>query len=426
MPKQIGLFSSTNPHPDGDTWIKEILGRTRPFPYEDVEKSLISKLLEKIDLRADVSEKSLHLAAAFDLLVAAEYYRSVAHVGWVYCAEGESPLLFYPYINACPRCLLKDQFVYHKANKPQSGLIGATTSRLLALFLAELFHRKGLSIEIRRGTEPVDLVFQDRSLDPKVVFFAEIKAAPLFTLPLVVKAQELTAEVEYLAETLSHRETDHTGLYGSEIGIYLPIYNQDEGIWGGRTFPLGTKLGLDDTGWAYNGLLYLLDSDTSFLENYFKFWKDAFKCYGNRNRDLQTPYWFTNACGTPNPRPDDWPKRRGTGYETISDGKTSVGMDRTDDLKKATYQVLKIGAEGKPAHKFDYKVGIVTNIPAVRHFEAYMSALKDIIWTRDESGTVRNANDLPPDTKLFNLVDGIVALTGVSARDEWIRSTFTF
>ena len=106
--------------------------------------------------------------------------------------------------------------------------------------------------------------------------------------------------------------------------------------------------------------------------------------------------------------------------------KTSVGMDRTDDLKKATYQVLKIGAEGKPAYKFDYKVGIVTNIPAVRHFEAYMSALKDIIWTRDESGTVRNANDLPPDTRLFNLVDGIVSLTGVFARDEWIRSTFTF
>ena len=106
--------------------------------------------------------------------------------------------------------------------------------------------------------------------------------------------------------------------------------------------------------------------------------------------------------------------------------KISISTFLADDLKKATYQVLKIGAEGKPAHKFDYKVGIVTNIPAVRHFDAYMGTLKDIIWTRDESGTVRNANDLPPDTRLFNLVDGIVSLTGVSARDEWIRSTFTF
>ena len=424
MPEQSDLSCSTNANLDGDLWLKKILSQTKPFPYEEVEKSLIIKLLEKIDLISDPSEKSLHLAAAFDLLVAAEYYRSVAHVGWVYCPEGESPILLYSYINACSRCLLKDQFVFHTANKPQSGSIGATTSRLLALYFTELFHQKGLSIEIGKGSEPVDLVFRDQASDTEVIFFAEIKAAPLFTLPLAVKAQALTAQIEYLAETVSHRETDHTGLYGSEIGIYLPIYKHDENIWDGQIFSLGTKRGQDDTGWAYQGLLNLLDSDPSFLESYFRFWKNAFECYGTRIP--QTPYWFTNACGTPKPRPDDWPKRRGTGYETISDGKTSVGMDRTDDLKKATYQVLKIGAEGKPAHKFDYKVGIVTNIPAVRHFDAYMGTLKDIIWTRDESGTVRNANDLPPDTRLFNLVDGIVSLTGVSARDEWIRSTFTF
>ena len=99
MPNQIGLFSSTNPHPDGDTWIKEILRQTKLIHCEDLEKSLIIKLLEKIDLRAGASEKSLHLAAAFDLLVAAEYYRFVAHRRWVYCPEGESPLLLYPYIN---------------------------------------------------------------------------------------------------------------------------------------------------------------------------------------------------------------------------------------------------------------------------------------------------------------------------------------
>lgn len=424
MSKQTGLFSSTNPHPDGDTWIKEILRRRKPFHSEKVEKSLIIKLLDEINLRSDKQEKSLHLAAAFDLLVAAEYYGSVAHVGWVYCLEGDSPLLLYPYINACPRCLLEDQFVYHKANKPQSGAIGAATSRLLALFLAEMFHRKGLSIEIKRGTEPVDLIFQDHSSDAEVVFFAEVKAAPLCTLPLAVRTQELTEEIDSLTEAVAHRETGHTGLYGSEIGIYLPIYKEDENIWDGRIFPLGTKKEKNDTAWAYDGLLNLLNSDSTFLDSYFRFWKDAFECYGTRVP--QTPFWFTNACGPPNPRPDDWPKRPRVGYETISDGKTSVGMDRTDDLKKATYQVLKIGAEGKPAYNFDYKVGIVTNIPAVRHFEAYMSAIKDIIWTRDESRAVRSAKDLPPDTRLFNLVDGIVSLIEVSARDEWIRSTFTF
>ena len=134
MLKQVSLFSSNNPHPDGDIWIKEILRRTQPFLHKDVEKYLVIKLLDEINLIDSIREKSLHLAAAFDLLVAAEYYRSVAHRGWVYCPEGEIPLLLYPYINACPRCLLKEQFVYHKANKPQSGSIGAATSRLLALF----------------------------------------------------------------------------------------------------------------------------------------------------------------------------------------------------------------------------------------------------------------------------------------------------
>ena len=40
----------------------------------------------------------------------------------------------------------------------------------------------------------------------------------------------------------------------------------------------------------------------------------------------------------PRPRPSHWRKRRnGQGVETVSDGKTSVGMDRTDDIKKSIY-----------------------------------------------------------------------------------------
>lgn len=60
-------------------------------------------------------------------------------------------------------------------------------------------------------------------------------------------------------------------------------------------------------------------------------------------------YWFTNSCGQPIPRPDTWPHRAGTGYESVSDSKTSVGIDRTDDIKKGTYQILKLGAEGNPS-----------------------------------------------------------------------------
>ena len=423
MLKQPDMFSSSDSYCDGDNWISEALRKTEPYTYEDVEESLATKLLDKIYLDDDTSEKPLHLAAAFDLLVAAEYYRTVACEKWGYCLGKDSSLLFYPYVNVCPRCLLQGQFVFHKANKPESGSIGLATSKLLALFLQKLLHRKGFPIEILKGSEPVDLVFRDSSADPEVVFFAEIKAAPLLTLPLVVEAQESIAEVENSTETTSHGELHHTGLYDAEIGIYLP-YKKDQVTWNEKIFPLGKKIGQEDTTWAYSGFLNLLDSEPSFIDDYFEFWKEAFECYSNRCK--LKPYWFTNACGAPDPKPTTWPKRSGTGYETISDGKTSVGMDRTDDLKKATYQVLKIGTAGKPTCTFDYKVGIVTNIPAVRHYGEYMDPIKDIVWVRDESVSAKYAGDLDADKELFNLFDGIVSLIEVSARDEWIKSTFTF
>jgi hypothetical protein len=143
--------------------------------------------------------------------------------------------------------------------------------------------------------------------------------------------------------------------------------------------------------------------------------------------DQSSIYWLTNASGHPSPRPADWPRRRrGSGFESISDSKTSVGMDRTDDLKKGTYQVLKIGAEGRPASHFAYKVGLISNLPAIRHFDDYLLALKDIIWTRETTGTVTQAKELSPDTKMFNLFDGIIALTESAARDEWVKRVFDF
>ena len=91
------------------------------------------------------------------------------------------------------------------------------------------------------------------------------------------------------------------------------------------------------------------------------------------------------------------------------------------------YQVLKLGADSKPSKGDDrYLVGIVSNIHAVRHFDDYLNSLKDIIWTRDVSGNAVRASDLTPETPLFNLFDGIVALTYTVARDPWITKNFSF
>ncbi len=101
-------------------------------------------------------------------------------------------------------------------------------------------------------------------------------------------------------------------------------------------------------------------------------------------------------------------------------------MDRTDDLKKATYQSLKIGAEGNPSANYHYRVGIISNIHAVRHYEAYLTSIQDIVWARNKDESAKTAVDLPPDTPLFNLFDGIIALTQTTARDRWIKDIFDF
>ncbi|MCP4358266.1 MAG: hypothetical protein GY796_09655 [Chloroflexi bacterium] len=408
----------------GDDWIESIIEKSQDLIISQTEQEAISKLIEIIYSDAIASsDRRLALAAAFDLLATAEYYRSVGHVGWVYCPADNSPLLLYPYTNVCPRCVLKNEFVFHKANKPKSGVIGARTSRLLAAFLQALFIKNNHSVEVRKGVEPVDLVILDQTQTPIAVMFAEIKAAPLMTLPLATPSQLFAEDEDGLVVDVGHRVTDHSALYGSKLRLLLPNTSNENKNW--ELVPFGSKKNVRDELWAYRSLLDLLNSNPMFMTRYISFWRSALASYEQKSQsDI---FWLTNACGQPSSRPTDWPRRSSaSGYESISDSKTSVGMDRTDDLKKATYQTLKIGAEGNPSSQYHYRVGIISNIHAVRHYEDYLTAIQDIVWTRHEDMFARRAIDLPPETPLFNLFDGIVALTEARTRDEWVSEIFDF
>ncbi len=406
--------------------ILQIVETAQPFQVTLAERALIRELLTIVDSvggTTAVSKRAL-LAAAFDLIVAAEYYRSVGHIGWVYCPE-PAPALYYPYTNICPRCGLDNQFHFHAANKPGSGIIGRRTSRLLAHFLSELFTSKGLNVAVLKGSEPIDIIFVDQATTPVTVMFAEIKAAPLLTLPLHVASQSLIIDTDNETQAASHRVTDFSYLFGTQMNLFVPTYNAQSGSWHDKTFPIGIRQDVHDTEWAYRGLTKLLIEDPTFFTAYAEFWAASLQAYGQRSQE--SVYWLTNACGHPSPRPDSWPARRtGSGYETVSDGKTSVGMDRTDDIKKAIYQVIKLGSDGKPVEDLKFLVGVVSNIHAVRHFEDYLASLKDIIWTRSTSAQVRIASDLAPDTVLYNLFDGIIAITQTFSRDEWINKVFDF
>jgi hypothetical protein len=405
-----------------ENWIENILSRCSTLEQSNsYENQLIDLLLEKCYKKAEdnATETGILLASAFDLLVSAEYYGMVAHSGWLYCPE-RNPRLFFHFTNCCPRDVISNRFFFNPSNKPTSGKIGTTTSRLLLLFIQKIFQRKHFSEIVLKGTEPVDAVIVNN--ENKQVLFAEIKASPLITLPISVETQRLTKDVNDEIVNTPHIPTINSTLYRTPIDIFLPF--MAKGKWNENYYSLGQRENEKDIYWAYKGLINLLKSNDNFIYQYFDFWQEALKAFQPKSNN--NIFWLTNACGTPNPVPQGWQKRRiGSGYESISDSKTSVGMDRTDDIKKGIYQVLKLGAEGKPMlSEWSYKVGIISNIHPARHFEEYLQSLQDIVWTNDESGRASFVKDLPLEQKVFNLFDGIIALTKTYSRDEWIDKLF--
>jgi hypothetical protein len=405
-------------------WVENSFRRSQLVVLNSHEEALATVLIKQAFENAQSTNTpvGLSLAAAFDLFVAAEYYKRVTHRGWFYCPTVE-PLIIYPFTNACTRCILKGEFYYHRANKPESGQIGQATSRLLCVFLDRLFARTSRELKIYRGYEPVDLIIYEPQ--QKLLLLAEIKAAPLTTLALAVPSELLTDTVEGEIINLPHRAVDNAFLASSQLHLLLPVPESD--TWNYRLINLGTRNNQNLTTWFYDQLTRVFDEDATLFADYFQFWIKAFEAYKVTAR-LDNAYWLTNGCGQPFPRPSHWPKRKtGDGYESISDTKTSVGMDRTDDIKKGIYQVLKIGAESKPKKShYDIKTALISNIHAVRHYDEYLLSLQDIVWTLDESHLAKKASDLPPEAPIYNLFDRIVSFTEIYARDAWIRNNFQF
>lgn len=403
-------------------WIDEILDKTSKIEAENtIEAELVDLLIEKCVSLQKKSNESIgtFYASAFDLLISAEYYGSISHSGWLYCPDKE-PRLFFHFTNCCPRHVINEEFFFHPSNKPTSGRIGTATSRLLLLFLRGIFKYNNFKEEILKGIEPVDAIIVN--YENNQILFAEIKSSPLLTLSISTKTQKITTEIEGEILHSGHITTINSNLYATPVDLFVPKF--ENGKWIEQYFLLGQRKDETDLYWGFKGLINLLKNDNNFFQSYFVYWNESLKSYYPKlNKNI---FWLTNACGTPSPVPIGWQKRRlGSGYESISDSKTSVGMDRTDDIKKGIYQVLKLGSEGKLlSTKWDYKVGIISNIHPARHFDDYLQSLKDIVWTNDDSGRAKFVNDLPNNQKVFNLFDGIISLTKTYSRDEWIDKLF--
>ena len=351
------------------------------------------------------------LAAAFDLLVATFYYQKVPSKGWISCSFGEERIYF-PYVNACPRCTIEGRFVHHKALKTQSANIGAAAIKALILFIREWFELMDNQLMVLKGEEPVDLLIYDKI--NQTVLLAEVKSAPLLTLPLVLIPDRPSDETD------THEVTTVSRLLGADLGLLLPVF----GVNGWESEQMSFSEKFDGSDSYFVRMITEKIQDNRFWKTYLTSWQNAFKAYENKDKD-QAIFWLTNGCGVPYPVPTTWPDRAGSGRETISDGKTSVGMDRTDDIKKGVYQLLKLRMA---AANQDYivKVAILSNTHAARHHQEYIEPIENVMWLISDAEDINVAGDIPLTTPVYNLFDGIITFTKVYTRDSWIKKHLNF
>ncbi len=386
-----------------------LLNLKREFVIDPHVKEVVDSCIDIAFNQTSKYDLGIRLAATFDMMVSVSYYKSVSNRGWTYCSD-DPQMMFYTYTNVCPRCRGNGRFVYAKANKPESGKIGLITTEILCVFYQNIFTKKGHNVEVFKASEPVDVIVHDIKKD--MFLLAEVKAAPLLTIPLAAKCETITEMRDGVLIRSGHETIDNPFLRSSSIGLYFPAYNKKKE----RFYPL--ELDWGNEACYYDAILKLM-KNADFFENYLDFWYTSYNAYIDKNREVSL-YWLTNACGSPFPIPEGWPKRVGTGYESVSDSKTSAGMDRTDDIKKGIYQVLKIGAEYKTTHK-NIKTAIISNLPALRHYDEYLLTIKDIVWTISKEPFVSSLKDMPLDTPIYNLFDGIISLTKSDIRDPWIK-----
>lgn len=396
-------------------WIDSLIYRSsKAFAISRPEDVLVEELVNTAYARSKTEGRNLGLmlAAFYDLAISAVYYSHITNSGWIYCKNQGNPKLVLPFVNCCPIHALENKFIFHKSSKPTSAKIGEATSRILLLFFKALFSRAGKNIEVYNACEPADAIILEREL--KQVFFAEIKASPLLTMSLATDCDLLT-EIDDEGNQIetSHKATANPTLTGRDLYLMLPVRVNDR-AWTMKYYPIGRKSNASDGDYAYEGISDLL-RDPMFIDDYLEYWIKSFELYCNKD-DSEPIFWFTNACGKPSGL-----KEWAGGTTCISDAKTSVGMDRTDDIKKGIYQVLKLGSEGKQSSsQWHYKVGILSNIHPARHFASYIKPIKDMVWTTTIEKNIKFAGDLPSDTPMYNLFDGIITFTDSYIRDQWL------
>ncbi|KMP10717.1 hypothetical protein UR09_05440 [Candidatus Nitromaritima sp. SCGC AAA799-A02] len=300
---------------------------------------------------------------AFDLIMSLAYIDATSGLERYleYCPNAPNSYnLHLGFINLCSPCYEKTgKWVYQKAAKPQSGALGKLSSEVILRFILKLSKNLNAVTSIG-GVDSVDAVLIHEN---GCKILAEVKSAPLITYPILLWETSCEAGKEHAKPNLTNSQFAEleSALYLHEQAI-LPLGKPKDDLW---PFKMAVEFITNS-------------SNQTIMNSAANTWEKAKLAYMERNKGNPL-YFLANASGNP-PKiakeRDNWP-----GKESISDSKTSAGMDRTDDIKKGIYQVMKIGTIMKnlpEAHK--YKTAIISNLPAYRHGEDYVNPFLNMLW----------------------------------------------
>lgn len=309
-------------------------------------------------------DKDSHVRAfCFDVIISAAYIDAASgiekYIEQCSCVPN-SYNAHIGFINLCSPCFFKkSRWSYQKAIKPQSGALGKLSSEVILRFIEKLFPEIDKIIAVG-GVDSADAIIYDNSGN---IILSEVKSAPLLTYPFVfnLPKSSLFGEHENVNITSSQLKEASSGIY---------FHNGKVIDLGNTSSPL----------WPFKPIVDFLtdNSNIVFVKECTDLWLVARTAYAKKDRENKL-YYVANASGNP-PREakdrDGWPNK-----QSISDSKTSAGMDRTDDIKKGIYQTLKIGAQIK--NQPNIKTAIISNLPAYRHGEDYVLPFVNMYWGLD-------------------------------------------
>ncbi|GAK61022.1 hypothetical protein U27_00920 [Candidatus Vecturithrix granuli] len=352
---------------------------------------------------------SFALPALFDLVVSAKYAaKMLSDGGWVYCAgedtSGQSALYF-PFLNTCPRCSVQRGLKpLVKSNKPQSAIIGDIASDTTLQILSVVLNQINPSVKIGKNSDrqaDVDFVIYDQHL----LALGEIKSSPLVIYPLAIALERPMTEVRNGGSIAKRDHTQATtDIMTANIAFYLPHRAQ--------RIKLG---GYNTTDWPYHALTNYL-SNSKHVALFIAAWKELYEVYlgtaekTENQRHIDNRRWLLCGCGG-----------------KVDDSKNAPGMDRTDDIKKGLYQVLKFGAYYKdqcPLRRL--RAVLSSNFFPHRKFDHYLKDMHDVLLTRERySITLRGKNDKEKIAfhkhNLFYLYDALLCFTRSLYNDQHLQ-----